>query len=354
MAVRGGIKVENLHPSLVARLLSDLGLGTAANEALQRRIGTRPGVRALNILNVGANVVGGDTINVGVDAYQVDIINTDSLVNTDAGAPGALGATGTHALVTLGAAPATAINAGDVIRIESELLLVLRKLSTITYVCARAYGGSVIAAHAANLDVFVSSAVPATKISVPLVITLTPAAFAAAFVAVFNFAAPAGESLPIRTPTLQARYTAMPTLGLGLGAEILVVAKAAGVDVTATIEEFANSTDNVWSTATMAGGTDPGVAASEASVRVPTATEELLGEMHFAFPFAVRSVFAAVRITASGIVKLFAGTVLIGYGESTDAQLPTTIVTLRNVGAASTAYAAPFASTDTVHVIAFE
>lgn len=353
MAVRGGIKVENLHPSLVARLLADLGTGIADNEALQARIGTRPGVRAMNLLVVPANVVNGDTIVVGADTFEVDIINTDSGVNTANTAAGALAGTGTHALVTLGGAPATAISAGDVIRIENELLLVLRKLTTTTYVCARAYGGSVIAAHAQNLDVFVSDSVPVGTISVPLVGTLTPAAFAPAFVAVFNFEPPDGESAPARTSTVGADFTALPTVGLDAGQQILVVKDEAGEDATATTEEFANSTDNVWANATMVGGVDPGVAASEASSRAATASEELVGEMHFFFPFDVRSAIVTVR-TSAGVVKAFAGTVLIGQVESTDATLPATSVSVQNVGAASTAYAAPFAATDIVTVHAFE
>jgi hypothetical protein len=362
MPPTGGIKAQNLHPELLARLLPDLGSGVAANELLQAKIGTRPGVRALNVLNVGADVVNGDVLAVqyvypGAASYktfEVDIINTDSAVNTANTAAGALAGTGTHALVTLGGAPATAISVGDVIRIENELLLVMRKLSTLLYVVARAYAGTTIAAHAQDLDVFVSDSVPPANISVPLVTTLTAAAFAAAFVAVFNWAPPAGESAPVRTTPHVGRYTAMPTVGLGAGAEILIVGDDAGVDVTVCSEEFANSTDNVWANAGLVGGVDPGVLAFEVASRVPNATEFLLGEMHFAFPFTVRTVLVTVRVTATGIIKAFLGTVLIGYGESTAAQLASNIVTIRNVGAASTAYAAEFTTTDTVQVHAAE
>ena len=353
MATRGGIKVESLHKSLVARLLPDLGEGVAANEAQAARIGTRPGVRAMNSLVVPASVVNGDTIVFGSSTFEVDIINTDLAVNTANTAAGALAGTGTHALVTLGAAPATAVAAGQVHRIENELLLVLRVLTTTTYVVARAYGGSAIAAHAQNLDVFGSDANPASNISVPLVTTLTPAAFAPAFVATFNFTPPTGEDRPARTSDLIDDYTALPTVGLDAGQQILVVANEAGVDVTATTEEFANSTDNVWANATLVGGVDPGVAASESSSRVVTASEDLQGEMHFFFPFTVRTAVVSVRTTA-GVIKSFAGTILIAQVESTDATLPAGAVSIQNVGAASTAYAAPFAATDVVTVTAFE
>lgn len=359
MAVKGGIKVDQLHPSLVARLLADLGEGVAANEAQQAMIGTRPGVRAMNVLAVGANVANGDTLVIGAhgevdeQTFEVDIINTDSGVNTADSAAGALLDAGTVALVTLGAAPATAINPGDVIRIENELLLCLRSLSTTQKVCARAYGGSVRAAHAQNLDVFVSDSVPPANVSVPLVTTLTPAAYAVALIAVFNWTPPTSESAPARTTSQDGSYTAVPTVGLGAGAQIVFLADEAGEDDTATTEEFSNSTDNVWANATMVGGKDPGVAASESSVRAVTATEELLGEMHFAFPFIPSAAIVFVR-TSAGAVKLFTGTVLIGYVESTDATMPSNTVTLRAVGAASTAYATILAAGDVVTVLAFE
>ena len=350
-STKGGIKVRNLHKSLRDRLFAASGQKT--------KVGLRPGACAFAQLYVPANVVNGDPITIGADTFEVDIINTDSAVNTANAAEGALNGTDTQSLVTLGAAPATAISAGDVIRIENELMLVVRKLTTTTYVVYRRYAGSTEATHAQNLDVFVSDSVP-TNISIPLVTTLTPAAFSPAFVGVFNWSKAAGDVRPARTATegasktagLGAR-TAMPTVGLGPGAAgqtVLIVNNNPGVDTTAVSEDFANSTDNVWVAATFTGGLAAAVVGAEMVERVPTSAEVLGGEMHFPFGFTVRSVLAMMRITSTGEQLAFNGLVLIGYAESTDATLPTTIVTLRNVGPASTAYITEFATTHTVVV----
>jgi hypothetical protein len=356
MAVRGGIKLKNLHASLAAMLLPQQAT-QALQEALQGQVGTRPGANASNMLQVPANVANGDTITIGDDVFEVDIINTDSAVNTaNDDDTGPLNNTDTVSLVTLGAAPATAISAGDVIKIESEMMLVLRKLSTTQYVVYRAYAGTSIATHAKDLDVIVSDSVP-TNISVPLVTTLTPAAFGPAFAAVLNWEPPADESAPARTATIGVTANAdghtFTAYSLGAGQEILVAADTAGADTTATTEDFSNSTDNVWANATMVGGVDAGVTGHEVQVRTATAAEELAGRMVFFFPFTVRA--AAVRVrTSAGVVKAFTGTVLVGTNETTGEALPDSTVQVRNVGAASTAYAVVFAATDVLEVEAWE
>jgi hypothetical protein len=93
--------------------------------------------------------------------------------------------------------------------------------------------------------------------------------------------------------------------------------------------------NNAWSSATMVGGAQ-GPLGQCAQARVPTAQEVTIGNMHFYFPFAVASMIAAVRVTATGIVKAWGG-VLAKSGNR---------VTLTNN--ASTDWAA----TDTVTVYA--
>lgn len=350
MPPRGGINRTNLDKKTAAGLLPEQSTLTL-QEALRDSIARRSGVRAMNVMYVPANVVNGDTITIDGETYELDIINTDSSVNTaNTDDTGPLNATDTVSLVTTTAAPGTAISVGDVIRIENELLLVLRKISTTQYVCARAYAGSAIATHVKNTDVFVSDSVP-TNVSIPLVTTLTPAAFAIAFVAVFNYAPPDGESAPARAGSQSATFIAY---SLGTKLQVLLLAVDAGVNVAATTEEFANSTDNVWANATMVGGKDPAVAGVEASERAVTAAEELAGELHFAFPFAVRSAVVQVRVTATGQRVSFTGQVIVAYAETTTEVLPSSIVTVKNTGPASTAYITGFDSTMTVTIIAFE
>lgn len=350
----GGIKKFNLHPTLQAMLLPDQGSQTL-NEALQAKVRTSPGNKAIANLYVPANLVNGDVITIGSTTFEVDIINTDSGVNTANTAAGALTDSQNPALVTLGTAPATAINAGDLIRIENEILKVLRKLSTTEYVCARARCGTTIAAHAQNLDVFVSDAAPASNVPIGLVTTLTPAVFAAAFVAEFTNAL-AGAERATAKATPAALYDSYTVHRLESGTQLLFVKNTAGADSTAVSEDFANSTDNVWGAATFVGGSAPGVKACEAQQREVTAAEELVGAMHFAFPFTVRCVFVEVYVTATGQRVFFNGQVHIAYEDvvSTDIDLPASVVSLRNVGPASTAYITPFAATHTVRVLAFE
>lgn len=350
MPPRGGLKRRNLSKRLEAGLLPEQST-LALQLALQASLARRPGVRAVNTLYTPANLVNGDTITIGADTYEVDIINTDSGVNTHT-VTGALLGTGTVASVTLTAAPATALAAGDVIRIENELMLILRVISTTNVVVARAYAGSSIATHAANTDVFVSDSAPADNISVPLVTTLTPAIFGPAFEAVFNWTPPTGEDAPERTQT--EGVSNLVAYDLGSKLYMLFVAQEPGVNVTATTEDFSNSTDNVWANATMVGGQDALVGGVEIAGRAVTSAEELAGDMHFAFPFTVRAVVIQMFVTATGQKVDFTGDVVIAYAETTTEVLPATIVTVRNTGPASTAYITPFASTHTINVIAFE
>lgn len=343
----GGIRLTSLSKEVVDRLLQ--GVSDDGEVAL------RPGAKAIAVMYVPANLVNGDTIVVGADTFEVDIINTDSGVNTaNDDATGPLNGTDAVSLVTVTAAPGTVIDAGALLRIENEILKVLRKISTTQYVCARGRCGTTIATHVKNTDVFVSDAAPASNIPVGLVATLTPAVFGPAFVEEFNNAIAGGERATAKASTEYANFTAVPGIGLAVGQEIVLIANEPGVDLTATTEDFANSTDNVWGAATFTGGLEPASAAQECVERVPTASEELVGEMHFAFPFTVRAVLVQIRITATGQQLAFTGSVQKGYVESTDATLPSTVVTLRNLGPASTAYIQPFAATHTVTVLAFE
>lgn len=350
MAKHVGIRRANLDDRL-KNLLLPLSAATLniGDVPVGSQLAIRSGVKASNVMIVPANVVDGDVITISTNTFEVDIINTDSAVNTANDASGALNGTDVHSTVTLGAAPATAISVGDVIRIENEMMLVLRKISTTVYIVARAYAATTIASHAQNLDVFVSNSVP-TNISVPLVTTLTPAAFGPAFAAVFNYVVAAGESQPARSSSLAASYTAYSLLA---GQQVLVVKNVPGVDTTATTEDFANSTDNVWANATLVGGVAPTVARCELASRAATSGEELGGAMHFPFSFTVRSAVVQVQ-KATGELVQFAGQVFVGWTETTTEVLPGSIVTVRNAGQVSTAYITPFAATDVVSVLAFE
>lgn len=344
---QGGLDVGNLSPRLVARILPDQG-SVALNAALRDSLAVRPGVCAVANLYVPANVVDGDTIVIGADTFIVDIINT----STGSTCTGLATGTADPTTLTLNQAPALTIAAGDLLLIESEILKVVRKISSTVYVVARGRCGTTAATHANGTTVKQSDAAHATYIPIGLVTTLTPAVFGPALVDEFTNAATAGgEVCASKAPTENANFTAY---ALEVGQQILFKAIEPGVDVTATTEEFTASTDNVWGAATFTGGQDAAVLSSDIATRVPTAAEELVGQMHFAFPFTVREVIVQMVITATGQQVAFQGQVLKQYAESTDVALPGTVVTLRNVGAASTAYITGFAATNTVKVLAFE
>lgn len=345
-----GIQEAQLDARVRAKLLAD-GTDSAA-------VAQRPGTKALAVLYVPANLVNGDVFTVAGVTFEVDIINTDSGVNTaNDDVTGPLSASESVSLLTTTAAPATAINAGDLLAVESEMMKVLRKLSTTQYVVARGRCGTAIAAHAKNLDVIVSDAAPAANVPVGLVTTLTPAAFAPAAVEEFLNAAAGAERATAKAPTAAVSDAYTPVaiaLNGTVGGQIIFIANEPGVDAAAVSEEFTNSTDNVWGAATFTGGLDAAVGGLECVSRVATASEELAGEMHFAFPFTVREVIVAMEVDSTGQRVFFSGAVKKAYVESTDVTLPATVVTLRNVGPASTAYITGFASTHRVTVLAFE
>lgn len=332
-----GIAQRNLDYAVQDLLLN------AAGQADQ--VALRPGANAHNVMYVPANVVNGDTITIGDDEFEVDIINTDTTINLS----GAMDGTSDPVLLTASATLAKV--AGNLLKLDNEILKIITKVDTTHFVCARARCGTAIATHVDTSDIIGSDADPTVTIPVGLVTTLTPAAFSQAFAAEFNNAKSGTTRLTVLASTEFANFTAY---ALGTKNQVLVVANEPGVDTTATTEDFANSTDNVWANATMVGGLDAAVAKCESVSRVPTAAEELAGYLHFIFPFTVRTVSVEMVITASGLRVPFTGEVLVGFAETTTEVLPGTVVTLVNTGAASTAYANVWSVSTTVSITAFE
>jgi len=344
-----GIKFNQLDQAVRNRLLAS---GTD-----QDAVALSPGAKAVAVLYIPANLVNGDTITIDGEVFEVDIINTDSGVNIENVAASALNGTDAVSLLTTDGAPASVWEAGDLLRIENEIVKILRKLSTTQYVIARGRCGTTVATHAHNTDINESDAAPAANIPVGLVTTLTPAVFGPALVEEFLNAAAGAERATAKAPTaaLSDAYTPVAIdNGSVQNGQIVFIAAEAGEDDTAVAEEFSNSTDNVWGAATFTGGLDKAVARVTCVSRVPTASEELVGEMHFAFPFTVREVLVQMEVEATKQQVFFSGAVQKAYAGSSDIPLPGTVVTLRNVGPASTAYITGFAATNRVKVLAFE
>jgi hypothetical protein len=94
----------------------------------------------------------GDCLLIGTEqVFVTSKVALDIAQNTS----GALTASVTNTALTLGGAPTVAVKAGEVLRIESELVRVNSVNSTTSFEVTRAYDGSTLAAHSGGADVYV-------------------------------------------------------------------------------------------------------------------------------------------------------------------------------------------------------
>jgi hypothetical protein len=107
--------------------------------------------------------------------------------------------------------------------------------------------------------------------------------------------------------------------------EILIVANKPGAVVLACTETLGGA-NNAWAAAAMYGGAVPGPKKRQLLVRVPTAVEVAVGNLHFEFDFTPTKVKVDVRITATpgiavawdGAITITGGKVTLGNGGSVD------------------------------------
>ena len=141
-----------------------------------------PARAAENTLFVAADVVSAETVTIGADVYEVEIVNTDSTDNT---ANDDFNNT-TNPLVVAGADvsyPGVFAQAvGDLVRIGTEIMRITVKTATdLTF--QRGVSGTTTAVHADAEDIFIGDGIAGgSTVAVGLVTTLTPAAFRPAFV----------------------------------------------------------------------------------------------------------------------------------------------------------------------------
>lgn len=314
------MEIRGLATEVVNRLFA------AANQ--KDRVVLRPGTKAVGILRVAASVAEGETVTIGSNVFEVDIVNTDSTVNTSGGD---LNNTSDPVSVTWAAHGKAA---GDLFRVENEILKILRVLSVNEVVAARGRSGTAAATHADGLDIFHSVTPPAANIPVGLVATLTPAAFTPALVDEIINAKAGGERATAKASTIYGTHTAV---SLQTGAEMLLEAVSPGVLATALAETLAGA-NNLWSAAAMAGGSAAAIKKIGLQERVPTASEVALGFIRFSFDFTPTFVRVSVRTTATGVPVAWVGGWSISGGR----------VSVDNIGATD------WAATDTVTVEAWE
>lgn len=268
---------------------------------------------AMNVLRLASNVANGERIVIGSDTFEIDIINTDSTINTTAALVSeteTVLAMADHGLVT-----------GNLLRIENEICRVKKVIDEDTIVIQRGVSGTTIATHVTDSDIYVSDAAPAAPlIPIGLVTTLTPTAAAPAIVDTindYNTGGVAAYSVSVNEIVIQTREGKLPRL-------------------LPTTETLAGA-NNEWAAAAMYGSVVTEVRGVALAQRAANATEAALDHMLFNFPFTVTSYMVQVR-TSAGALKTWDGAITVSGKK----------VTVTNGGSTD------WAATDVISVLASE
>lgn len=273
-----------------------------------------PGEKAVNQLRVASNVVSAETVTIGANVYEIEIVNTDTTDNTSA-ANSFNNTTDPLTLATFTTSyPNTTIAVGGLLRLENEIIRCTAS-SGGSRTFSRGQSGTTTAAHAdSSVDIFKGDGIAGgSTIAVGMVTTLTPTVFTAALVDDIN-----------GVGTVAASAEAISAN------EVLLYADSVGVLATACTETLGGA-NNAWTSTTMYGGAAGGRISIQK--RVPLTQEVTLGNMHFHFDFAPTVLAARVAPTATpGVAKAWDGAVTVSGNR----------VTLDNSGATD------WAATDTV------
>lgn len=316
-----GIKLFNLDDSLKSRIPTAAAVVAGSVMAMGRR--------AFQILRLAANVSDPDTVTIGPDVYEIEIVAIDTLINTSGGE---LNNTTDPAGVTI---TGHGLSAGDPFRVESEIMTVLAVIDANRVLAARGRFGTTIATHADGLDIFKGNGVTAGRIPVGFNATFTPAVAGPALAAAINNAVAADGQRP--TGKVSTIFNRLNAVSLAAGAEVLVfgITEAA---ITDAVAETLAGAGNAWDAAALAGGQAQGDRKSFFAARVPVAAEVTAGRLQFPMSFTPTYVNIVVRVTATGIVKAWDGGFTFASG----------VLTLDNAGVTD------WAATDTVYVAARE
>ena len=188
----------------------------------------------VGVLELYEDVLDGETVTIGADVYQVDIINTDSSDDT---AGGFWANTTDPLIVDFTGLAVLALGVGDLLRVEDEIMKVTA-IDPVTdeYTLARGRCGTTAASHADAEDIFISDAPGMLDIPVGLVTALTPIAFAEAL---------ADEIDQAGTEDVSAEVV---TLGTGdRGIEVIAEAQQALLATSETLSDPLN----IWRASTV-------------------------------------------------------------------------------------------------------
>lgn len=244
-----------------------------------------------NMLRVAADVVSAETVTIGDDVYEVEIVNTDTTDNTQ-------GSDFDNVTDELTVAdfvtnyPNTTVAVGLLLRIQTEILLMTAvDGNDVTF--ARGVSGTTTATHADAEDVYEGDGVVGDNIAVGMVATLTPVVFIAALVDDINSRGSVNITAQVAgvTNSLYIFTSVSPGDGVPFG--------FAGVIATT---ETLGGVDNVWSTAVVTGGRAAGTRQASFQIHEITAAEVAVGEHRLTFPFTVGTWLHQVY-TSTGLIK---------------------------------------------------
>lgn len=297
-----------------------------------------PGRQAQNTLGAASGtgaVVADETVTIGTNVFQFKALTTDSTKTASLN--------NSEDISLLTASGAMTWNLGDLLRLDSEIVKILRFVvgaETTQAIVARHRSGTAVAAHV-TAAIFQASAVHATNIPVGLNATLTPAVWTVALAAEINNAKAGSERATAKASTIfdpgstvtDAFRSNKVIATAGPSSDCVVIYSVLPeACVLATTETMTNA---AWGAgATMADGAAPSLVRRIVFRRVPSAADVSLGKLMFKVPFTPRHYSAQVLITSSGIAKGWVG------GVSFDST--TGLVTVDNAGATD------WAATDTV------
>lgn len=226
-----------------------------------------------NILRVASDVVSAQTVTIGADVYEVEIVNTDS---TDDASNGDFNNT-TNPLTVAGAVaryPNCPMAVGSLLRIQNEIMAVTANDGTdVTF--KRAVSGTSAATHANGQNMIIGDGVTAGRIAVGLVTTLTPAVFTPALVADVN-----GRGTEhMKATSLQSGIEMLLESATAVGGT-----PTASATATACTETLAGS-NNAWASATMFDGKVAGARKISVFNHTVNATEVALTAVRLSLPF---------------------------------------------------------------------
>lgn len=291
-----------------------------ANSIANANIVVNSGAPDMNVLRVASNVADTETVTIGADVYEVNVVNTASGDTTAGGSWN--NTTDTLTVdITLATYPNlyNKLTVGDQISIGSEILIVTYLNGTLT-TFKRGDSGTTTAVHANAVAIKISNGYTAGHIPVGLIATLTPTAFIPAIIAQVN-----SYGTEIFSAFVQLVNVSM-----------MIYGDVPGPVVLACTETLAGA-NNFWLSSTTYGGVSNGPRNIYIETRVPLASEVTAGFISFVTNFNPVILSILIIPTATpGIAKAWDGSASIfnfsGGG----------MVTLNNAGATN------WAATDTI------